>query len=216
MGFMLNVSFTEDESDLLKEVFNLAMGQAGAGLAELLKSFVDLSVPGIRIIEAEDVVKTVLEESVFSPADSVTALRQSFFLDQYVDGEAIVIFNEETIQTISRVFGIDNIAGHTQEIEIMLEMSNIMAGACLNGISNQLFKKDMSFKPPAILAEKIDLQKFVYSAFQRSQLKWDYTLMVKITFNLKDRTFKSDLLIFMSEQTIEAVQKALQKLLSEM
>ncbi|MBF0319278.1 MAG: hypothetical protein HQL01_05690 [Nitrospirae bacterium] len=213
---MLNVSFTEDESDLLKEVFNLAMGQAGAGLAELLKSFVDLSVPGIRIIEAEKVVATVLEESVFSPADSVTALRQSFSLDNNIDGEAIVIFNEQTIQTISGIFGIDDISGHAQEIEIMLEMSNIMAGACLNGISNQLFTKDMSFNPPAVLAEKVELIKFVYSAFQRSLLKWEYTMMARITFNLKDKTFKSDLLIFMSEQMIEAVQKALQKMLSEM
>jgi hypothetical protein len=40
--------------------------------------------------------------------------------------------------------------------------------------------------------------------------------MVKITFNLKEKMFKSDLLIFMSEQTIEAVHRALQKLLSGM
>ncbi|MBF0552924.1 MAG: hypothetical protein HQK96_00035 [Nitrospirae bacterium] len=213
---MLKISLTEDEKDLLKETFNLALGQAGDKLARLLKSFVDLSVPEIEILEAERVAQKVLQDTVFSISDSVTALRQSFFHETHVDGEAIVIFNDQTVQTVAGIFGIDSVDGHSQEIEIMLELTNIIAGACLNGIANQLFNGDMSFKPPAVLADKVDLTKFVYGAFQRSQLKWDHTLMVKITFNLKDIQFKSDLLIFMSEQAIESVQKALQRLLSEM
>lgn len=213
---MFVIRLSEDEEDLLKETFNLALGQAGDGLARLLRSFVDLAVPKIGILEAENVAARILEDTVFSPSDSVTALVQSFYNDVHADGEAIVIFNDQAIQTAAGVFGFDDAADHYQEIEILLELTNIIAGACMNGISNQLFNKDMSFTPPSVLADKLNLSKFVYSTFQRSQLKWDYTLMVKIAFNLKDQRFKSDLIIFMSEQAIEAAQKALQKLLSEM
>lgn len=214
---MLNNSLSEDEQDLLRETFNLALGQAGDKLARLLGSFVDLAVPNIGILEAEKVADKILEDSVFSPADLVTALRQSYdALGSGIDGEAIVIFNDQSIQTAAGVFGIDSVADHSQEIEIMLELTNIIAGACLNGIANQLFNKDMSFTPPVVQADRVNLTKFVYSTFQRSQLKWDYTLMVKIAFNLKDQRFKSDLVIFISEKSIESVQRALQKLLSEM
>ncbi|MBF0567484.1 hypothetical protein [Candidatus Magnetominusculus dajiuhuensis] len=213
---MLKISLTDDEKDLLKETFNLALGQAGDKLARLLKSFVDLSVPEIEILEAERVAEKVLQDTVFSVSDSVTALAQSFSHGTRVDGEAVVIFNSQTVQTVAGIFGLDSVSEHSQKIEIMLELTNIIAGACLNGIANQLFNGDMSFKPPVVLADNIDLTKFVYSSFQRSQLNWDHTLMVKITFNLKDKQFKSDLLIFVSEQAIEAVRKALQRLLSEM
>ncbi|MEO5359288.1 MAG: hypothetical protein H7843_02440 [Nitrospirota bacterium] len=218
---MLKISLSEDEQDLLRETFNLALGQAGDKLARLLSSFVDLAVPNIGIIEAEKVADKILKDTVFSPSDSVTALRQSYDVPYdvhraRVDGEAIVIFNDQAIQTAAGVFGIDNVDDHSQEIEIMLELTNIIVGACLNGIANQLFSKDMSFTPPVVQADKVNLTKFVYSTFQRSQLKWDYTLMVMIAFNLKDQRFKSDLVIFISERSIESVQRALQTMLSEM
>ena len=54
------LKFTDDEHDLLKEVFNMAMGQAGKALATLLNEFVDLAVPDIKLVEAEKVVETIL------------------------------------------------------------------------------------------------------------------------------------------------------------
>ncbi|KWT85540.1 hypothetical protein [Candidatus Magnetominusculus xianensis] len=214
---MLKISLSEDEQDLLRETFNLALGQAGDRLARLLSSFVDLAVPNIGILEAEKVADKILKDTVFSQSDLVTALRQSYDVPgARIDGEAIVIFNDQAIQTAAGVFGIDNVADHSQEIEIMLELTNIIAGACLNGIANQLFNKDMSFTPPVVQADRVNLTKFVYSTFQRTQLKWDYTLMVMIAFNLKDQRFKSDLVIFISERSIESVQRALQTMLSEM
>ncbi|MCG6551672.1 MAG: hypothetical protein L7F77_05045 [Candidatus Magnetominusculus sp. LBB02] len=218
---MLKIKFTEDENDLLRETFNLALGQAGDKLARLLKSFVDLSVPQINIlevniIEAEKVASKVLDGSIFTTTDSITALSQSFSLEPHLDGEGIVIFNDRTIQTVAEIFGIDKITDRSEEIDIMYELTNLIAGACLNGISNRLFNKEMSFKSPVILVEKTDLLKFVYGVFQRSQLKWDHTLMVRITFALKQKDFKSELLVFMSERSIEAVQGALQRMLAEM
>ena len=51
--------YTEDQNDALQEVVNIAMGQAGDSLARILGNFVELSVPRIRLVTVNDVIKTV-------------------------------------------------------------------------------------------------------------------------------------------------------------
>ncbi len=212
---MIPVQYTEDQYDMLKEVVNVAMGQAGSDLAAILKSFVDLTVPEIKIVEAEKVVETVLRESVFGENDAVNAFRQSFSNMSLMDGEAVVVFDNETRERFSDFLGLSEKMDSVEEIEFMLELTNLMVGACMNSISEQLFDQDMSFSPPALISENKPLNRIAYETFKRRNLKWDYSLLAKITFNLKDKSFKSDLLILLSEKAVEAVSVSIDKLLEE-
>jgi len=212
----MNINLTEDQYEMLKEVVNLAMGQAGSDLASILKSFVDLSVPEIQIVKAEKLAEKVLQESVFGETEKVTLFRQTFYNAAFMEGEAIVIFNDETRQRFSEILGISNQMNAIEEMDFMLELSNLMVGACLNSISTQLFNTGMTFSPPELLSEHKELRVVAYETFKRRNLKWDYTLLSKITFNLKEKSFKSDLLIFISEAAIRAINKSLDKLLTEL
>ncbi|MBF0539490.1 MAG: hypothetical protein HQL03_14690 [Nitrospirae bacterium] len=210
------ISFNEDEYDLLKETFNLAMGQAAADLAVLLKSFVDMVVPDINIVKAEKVVEAIVGDASCWRDEPVTATRQTFYLGNIVDGEAIVAFDDQTFDNVSRLLGFEDKIDRQYKIEIMLEMTNIMVSACLNGISNQLFGKNMSFAPPMVLSENNTYKKIIYGAFQRSQLRWDYTMLAKISFKLKNESFRSEMLLFLSEKAILAIHQSITKLLSDM
>ncbi|MBF0200854.1 MAG: hypothetical protein HQK66_05995 [Desulfamplus sp.] len=213
---MTHILLNEDQYEMLKEVVNLAMGQAGSDLATILKSFVDLSVPEIQIIQAENVAAKVLEESVFTETERVNLFRQSFHNTSMIEGESIVIFNNETRERFSEILGISDHMEAVEEIDFMLELTNLMVGACLNSISEQLFSRPMTFTSPEMLFENQELRSVAYDFFKRGNLKWDYTLLSKITFNLKDKSFKSDLLIFISEAAIKAVNKSLDNMLSEL
>lgn len=208
------VQLSEDEYDLIKEVFNIAMGQAGKALANLLGSFVELSVPDIKLVEAEKVVNTILEYSVFAEEEAVVSFHQSFS-NQCLDGTTFVIFDDKTKNNISNILGLPEKMEAVQEMEFMLELSNILVGACINSISKQLFDRSMSFVKPELIAEGLSLREMVYSTFMRSNLKWGYTLLVKISLYLKEKFFKCDLIVFMSEKEIEAIQKSIQKMLPE-
>ncbi len=212
---MMKINYNEDEFDELKETFNIAMGRAASDLAVLLKSFVDLKVPEIKIVEAEKVVNTVLKESVFEESEPVVCFKQGFYNDIFVDGEAVVILNEETRRSLSDILGLDEKMDQTGEIDFMYEMCNLMVGVCLNSISTQLFDREMSFTQPKLISENRALKKLAYEIFQRRNLKWDYTLLAKITFVLRDKYFKSDLLIFISEKANELVHKAVAELVEE-
>lgn len=212
----MNIDLTEDQYEMLKEVVNLAMGQAGSDLASILKSFVDLSVPEIQVVNAEKLAEKVLQKSVFSETEEVTLFRQTFYNAAFMEGEAIVIFNDETRRRFSEILGFSNQMNAIEEMDFMLELSNLMVGACLNSISEQLFNTGMTFSPPELLSEHKKLRVVAYDTFMRRNLKWEYTLLSKITFNLKDKSFKSDLLIFISEAAIRAVNKSLDRLLTEL
>ncbi len=212
---MMHIQFTEDQYEMLKEVVNLAMGQAGSDLAIILKSFVDLSVPEIQVIEAEKVAEKILKESVFSATEKVNLFRQTFYNAAFMEGESIVIFNNEARQRFAEILGMPDQMNAIEEIDFMLELTNLMVGACLNSISEQLFNQGMTFSSPELLSENNELQSIVYETFKRRNLKWDYTLLSKVTFNLKNKSFKSDLLIFISEEAIKAVNQSLDKLLAE-
>ncbi len=212
----MNIDLTEDQYEMLKEVVNLAMGQAGSDLASILKSFVDLSVPEIQVVNAEKLAEKILRKSVFDETESVTLFRQTFYNAALMEGEAIVIFNDETRQRFSEILGISGQMNAVEEMDFMLELTNLMVGACLNSISEQLFSTGMTFSPPELLSENQALRVVAYETFKRRNLKWEYTLLSKITFNLKDKFFKSDLLIFISEAAIKAVSQSLDKLLEEL
>ncbi len=213
---MTSIHLTEDQHDMLKEVVNLAMGQAGKDLAIILKSFVDLSVPEILVVEAENVARKVLEESVFTETERINFFRQTFHNTSLVEGEAIVVFNNETRQSFSEILGFSDQVDTFEELDFMLELTNLIVGACLNSISEQLFKQGMTFSSPELLSENRELRNVVYDLFKRGNLKWDYTLLSKITFNLKNKSFRSDLLIFFSEAAIKAISQSLDNLLAEL
>ena len=54
---------TEDQRDALQEVANLAMGQAATRLARLLDSFIELSVPRVRVVAVSEAAQAVAEKA---------------------------------------------------------------------------------------------------------------------------------------------------------
>lgn len=74
---MNRFDFTEDYRDALQEVSNVAMGEAGAKFAQLLGSFVRLSIPRIQLAEVSNVPQAV--GALLGANTMISAVRQSFF-----------------------------------------------------------------------------------------------------------------------------------------
>jgi chemotaxis protein CheC len=209
------IEYSEDELDLLREVFNLGMGQAGAALAEFLHSFVDLSVPEIEIVAADKMLEALLADQALAEQQNLSAVRQTFFCAEQADGDVITLFSDSS-ETIAQVLEIDYAAERAQQLELLLELSNILVGACLNGISRHLFARETSFGAPSVLSESTDIRSVTYSLFQRRMLKWNQCLLGRIRFKMEKHSFASDLLILMSERSLESIQDSLRKRLAQL
>jgi chemotaxis protein CheC len=192
--------YTQDQVDALQEVVNIAMGQAGNSLACILDSFVQLSVPRIRIVTVSDVIKTVVE--MIEYVSDITAARQAFYGD--LRGEALVIFDQNGCKDLADLMGYDKNLDDNSEQELLLDVGNILVGSILNGISETL-SRDLSFSAPSIIAQHVHLD----SILAPKNLSWNYALLLEVNFSVENRDFKSHLLIFMAEEALDTLRKVI-------
>ena len=90
------------------------------------------------------------------------------------------------------------------EKEILFDVSNILVGACLNGIAEQL-NANLSFSAPSLIAENTPAR----TLLSPDNLPWDYALQVEVNFSLEERNFMSHLIIMMAEDAIGSLQRSL-------
>ena len=194
-------ALTPDQTDALQEIVNIAMGQAGDSLARVLDSFVQLSVPRIKLIEASNISPYIAK--LVKDDQLITGVRQSFYDD--LSGEAITIFSAEGCRDLADLMGYQTELDPHTEKEVLFDVSNILVGACLNGIAEQL-SANLSFSAPSLIAENTSAN----SLLAPDSLPWDYALQMEVNFSLEQRNFISHLIIMMAEDAIGSLQRSLE------
>lgn len=193
---------TADQTDALQEVTNIAMGQAGSSLANILGVFVNLSVPRIRVLDAAS-IGTAISDMVGKDKD-ITAARQSFH--GTMRGEALVIYDQEGCMDLADLMGYDDQLDASAEREILLDVSNVQVGACLGGIAD-LLEASLTYSAPSIMAERIPVDRLI----DPKKMTWNYALLVEVNFTLEERNFTSHLTFLMPEESIQSMGDALDK-----
>lgn len=202
--------FTEEQRDALQEIANLAMGQAATRLARLLDTFIELSVPRVRVVRAEDAAQTLRDMTGIE--ESVTAVRQGFRSD--IKGEALVICRSSGVGHLCGLVNdpyVHSAYDSVSQTELMFDLANVLTGACVSCILNQLDRTPI-FSPPGLLGEKISLE----DVFQADVLAWKMALLLEVNFALEDQTFRAHLVMLMAEDSIRRMNDALDALLSSL
>lgn len=203
---------TEDQRDALQEIANIGMGQAGARLAALLGRFVHLSVPRIRMVDTDTLPSAVRDMLDFS--EPVTALRQSFRCD--IAGEAISLFDSRSAAHMKFVFRSEDAhdeADHEEmsDAEVLSDVANLIAGACLTGLFEQL-EQLPTFTPPRLIGEQLDLEEVL----DPSKLPWDRALLIEVNLQTEDGVFGSHLLTLMTAKAVQSLVAALDGFLANL
>lgn len=194
---------TQDQEEALQEIANIGMGQAGASIAQVLDHFVVLSIPRIAFLHPENLADELKRTVGEGPA---SAVRQAFHSD--MSGEAIVIFGDQRCSDLADLMGHEKQLDHAAEIEILLDMTNILVGACLGGITEQL-KTDIGFSAPSLLADHVPMSDLLTIG----NVSWQNALLVEVNFRLEKRSFACHLIMLMAEEEIKALAAALDRFL---
>jgi len=204
---------TEEQRDAMQEITNVAMGQAGSMLATLLGTFVNLSVPRINVLALSEVAGAI--SSMVGRDIEVTAVRQSFH--GYLRGEAIVIYGLDGCKELGDLMGYDEVLDRTDEIELLLDVSNILVGACLGGINDQIKgiteahgAGELSFSAPSLMAEGVPAEVLI----DPGKLTWTHALLLEVNFTLEGRNFISHLCMLMPEHSIEKMRNILDEFIA--
>ncbi|HRH76315.1 MAG TPA: histidine kinase [Cellvibrionaceae bacterium] len=187
------INLTEEQRDCLQEVTNVAMGQAGDNLARLLDTFVILSIPHIAVMTPSDIAMAL--QSI-SSSDSVSGVCQGF-IGGGIAGEAILLFNDTSFTDLAKLMNYEDVLDEQAERELLMDTTNVLFGACLKGISEQI---DMafSFGPPMVLGQHQRLE----ALFDPATAMWRQALVTEINYKLEGYNVNCDLLLIMTEDSI--------------
>jgi len=201
---------TEDQRDALQEVANLAMGQAATRLARLLDSFIELSVPRVRVVAVSEAAQALREMTGIE--DPVSAVRQGFRSD--IKGEALVICRSDSVDDLCALVSDPYSRSAYESVsqkELMFDVANVLTGACVSCILDQLGRKPV-FSAPGLLGDAMTLDE----VFQPGVLQWEVALLVEVNFTLEDQSFRAHLVMLMAEESIRHMNDALDALLSSL
>ncbi len=195
-----------DHLDALQEIVNIGMGQAGALLASVLDAFVQLSVPRIRLVRVEEIGEAIT--TVLHTRGPITAVRQAFF--DGLRGEAITIFGDGAAQGAHELLGCPSLGRPAASRGQLLDLSNIVTGACLGGIGAQL-SLDIVLSRPSLLAQHVLPEEL----FAGRPLAWSTGLLVEVHFGLVPQTsFLCHLVTLLQEEEVTTVQRAVDQFLA--
>jgi len=147
--------FSELEKDALQEIMNIGFGRAAADLAEIINLYVILSVPHIAVLKSDEVIRYVHQEI---PVTTDMSMITQFFSGKFSGGSFLVfphgegrkllkIFDDELVQ-LDESYDIDVL-----EKETLVEIGNIIIGACVGKIAEMLGDV-VTYAPPRFFAQE--------------------------------------------------------------
>lgn len=197
----------EDQGDALREITNIGMGRAGEQLANVLKTFVELSIPQLAISTPDALTETMT--NMVKLSDDATSIRQAFF--GHWRGEVITLFQEPDCNRLAELMGYTTDLDRDLETELMLDVSNILVGACLNGIAHTL-DVELNFSPPSLIAKRATIDEI----FKTATFDWEHVLLMEVCFKLENTDFTAHLVMMMSEDSLETLQQDLDSFLENL
>lgn len=201
------VKLGADQRDALQEIVNIGMGMAGERLASILHTFVELSIPNITAASVSQLPETLAR--LVKINTDIIAVRQAFF--SHWRGETITVFGQQGCKELASLMGYPENLDIDSETELLLDVSNVLVGACMNGIATQL-GIELKFSPPSLLTKNGS----VLDLFETSKMEWTHTLLMEVNFKLENMNFVSHLIIMMSEESIATLCKDLDKFLENL
>lgn len=184
--------------DGYREVTNVAMGRAADLLARVLGSFVKMPIPHINMIdicELQMVLKGVQGD------DTISSVCQGF-IGSGIAGEALLIFKEKSFEDMATLMHFEGEIREDEQVELLMDISNILIGAFLKAISEQL-KFSFSQGHPVVLGRHISARELMSEAAQ----KWDSSLAIEMGYVIENKNISCDLLILFTEDSVPVLER---------
>lgn len=178
--------------DVFSETVNVAIGQAAALIAKVLGVFVQLPIPSVNLFEVGELHMALADAS---RSQRLTAICQGF-IGGGICGEALLMFHDSEIADMAKLIRHQSI--EYSDMEMLLDFSSVLIGACLSSIANQI---DVVFSQshPQILGQHGTIDEMIKVNGQR----WKKTLAVEISYSLEGHDIRFDLLLLFTEDSIE-------------
>ena len=194
------LTLSSDMRDCYQEIANVAMGRAGDLLARLLDVFVELPIPNVNFIEVSE-LRMALKD--IENHESTSGVCQGF-ISAGISGEALLILNDSSFKDVASLLNYQYDEDMGTELELLMDLANVLIGACLKGMSEQL---DIQFSQghPEVLGQHRKISDLIAN----NANKWKKTLAIEISYSIENYPIKCDLLLLFTERSMQTLNNKL-------
>ncbi|MFH1035064.1 MAG: chemotaxis protein CheC [Pseudomonadota bacterium] len=203
---------SEDRRETLQEMINIGFGRSMSSLADLLGVHIDLSVPDVVAIRTEDMLDYLVK--VMDGVEDISLVQQGFQGDFF--GEAVLalpgLAGRELVVMLGEDSGFQPALEMGQlEMEALLEVGNVVIGACLGQFA-ELLQTNLSFTPPTVLMENI------HSVYLQEVMRArpGDSLLIQTNFKVDQRAVTGYLLILMPKDCLQWLYREVDNFLERM
>lgn len=187
--------------DVIREVVNVAMGQAGGSLGRRLDTFITLPIPLVHHTIYSDLLGLLSVQG----ESNLYAVSQGFSA-RGLSGEAILLVTRHDLERLrlphNRIAADRDSTGRKEDrlLSVLVDVCGLLAGSCLHGISEQL---DLHFNHsyPVILGEDRSLDTLIGDESAGQEV-----LVVEICYRLEP-DIACDLLIAFTADSIPVLEQ---------
>lgn len=133
--------FTDLEMDALSEAFNLALGEAAATFAAIVREEIELSVPTIELLSRDELIIRLEDTQPGGESGRLCRINQHFEADVGFQTDALLLFPEYgSLEIVRRMLGDETPVEHITELEqdALGEIGNIIINSCMSCLANLL------------------------------------------------------------------------------
>jgi chemotaxis protein CheY-P-specific phosphatase CheC len=203
-AYAMTTVINEDQRDCYQEITNVAMGQAADRLARLLNVYVILPIPKVNMISASELHMALADTTV---NEDVSAVCQGF-IGSGIAGEALLVFNDASFSDLAELMKYKGPLDRHGELELLMDVSSVLIGACIHGIGEQL---EISFNQghPVVLGQHCHVDDLVKSGNHQ----WSQTLAIEIHYEIENVNINCDLLLLFTEDSVAKINQQIDYLL---
>jgi chemotaxis protein CheC len=195
-----------EETEILQEIMNIAFGQSAADLTSVIDTQVILSVPFIEIMNIADLPGYF--KNHVKDHKNISLVEQKFW--GRFSGDALLLFSSGAgKELISLLENDDTSFSGTDPLDILeretlMEVGNILIGACVGKIS-ELLKDVVTYNPPLVVVEKGCHEAIADHKYNPNST----AIVMKTDFRFDERDISGFLFLVTSNDSVEWLRDAL-------
>lgn len=196
----------DERQNAVQSVLTAAMGKAARSLEKVIDSEVAFSEPGVNWVRMNNLTDSL--DKLHFPESSVV-MRQSF--RGHLRGEMLILLEQGAKHyRLGSVMGYEGDMNNHNIQELTLELANILSGACINAISDEL-NIHLNFNNIYLLSNGCS----VVDIFLGKNVKWNDALFMDVSYTVSSINMKTHLIMCMIEEDSQELYTIIDKQLNQ-
>lgn len=201
---MRKVEFSGDHLDVLRELMNIAVGNATASIADLLQAFGTMHIPKITVSDIDGLRAYIYE--------TISSQKSHFVTKQLfggpLSGEFIFVISDELAQNLGNHLYDVQTPSEADIYDAVIELTNILSATMMSRLTEELNVKVQFFVPSTQVIQGSDL---IDGVAQCSQV-----IIISTQMEFQNQNIEGHIFILAKDAMIQSLKDLIDKKLEEL